>query len=75
MSISALVFNSPPSALVTRSNGTTARSCATSTATASRPADVSFSSLSSIIFIATAEEEMESMKPITMPPTISPCTA
>ena len=73
--IRALAVSAPPSALVISSSGTTARSCATRIATASRPAGVSFSSLSSIIFIATAVEEIDSMKPITMPPSTSPCTA
>ena len=73
--ISAMGVIAPPSVLVISSSGTTARSCATRIATASRPAGVSFSSASSIIFIATAVEEMESMKPITTPPSTSPCTA
>ena len=63
-----------PSPLVMSSSGTTARSCATRMAVAMQPAGEFFSSASAIIFIATAVEEMDSMKPITTPPSTSPWT-
>ncbi len=52
--------------------GTTARSCATSTASVSRPPSVSFSSESSIILIASAVDDTASMNPITTALDVSP---
>ena len=54
------------------SSGTTARSCATSTAMVSLPARVCDLGESSIILIARAVEEIASMKPITTALVVSP---
>ena len=55
-----------------RRSGITARSCATRIATASLPARLCASLASSIILMATAVEEIASMKPITIALVVSP---
>ncbi len=63
---SAVCSPPAPMAVTIKSSGTTARSWAISTAVVSRPASPDFSSASSTIFMATAVDEIASMKPMTM---------